>query len=187
MCGKHIRATAAAKTCAIFPGVVHLRGRRKWCRSLRARSAVIKTQRILVNWRNMRIHRAPFRFPWRWVRGPGWISWPGWTSKRELKGATTRSALSLEPARAGLRGETRPYADVSSQPLRRRRGRQRGARTSERERDWREGRSGSERKVLSTRERRRELSRPGAIPGVFQNRPRHNGMSVEEARYKRGI
>jgi len=78
----------ASRTRAIFPSAAHLHGDRKWCRSLRARSAVIKTQRALVNWRNMRIYPCFFlpRSSCRETRGPG-MPWLGWTSKRELKGA----------------------------------------------------------------------------------------------------
>lgn len=107
----------------------------------------------------MRIHRAPFRFPAGVVgsRAEDILTWV-WTSKRELKGATIRSTLSPESARAGLRGETRPYADVSS-PTPAATTEQRGARTNERERDWREGRRDSEREKSSpSREKERTLS-----------------------------
>lgn len=52
------KTSPASDARAIFTGVAHLHGVRKWRRSLRVRSAVIKTQRAPVNWRNMRIRRV---------------------------------------------------------------------------------------------------------------------------------
>lgn len=132
------KTSPASEARAIFTGVAHLHGDRKWRRSLRVRSAVIKTQRALVNWRNMRIRRAlapalpaaAIPPPASFLRHllPPRPSPPGsrtgdiltWV---DIKAAAKRGdyMLSPESASAGLRGGIRPYADVASQPLRQRR------------------------------------------------------------------